>query len=65
MLSRPGEQLAHWTTLRLGGPAASFVDANSSDELNEAVAAADSRDEPFWYSAGAATSSSPTRASTG
>lgn len=41
MLSRPAEPLAAWTTLRLGGPAATFVEATSHSELYDAVALAD------------------------
>ncbi|MBB5910713.1 UDP-N-acetylmuramate dehydrogenase [Actinoalloteichus hymeniacidonis] len=38
--------LAEHTTLRLGGPAASFLDATTSDEIVEAVTAADSSASP-------------------
>ncbi len=46
MLSRTDELLSHWTTLRLGGPAARFLEAPTRDELYEAVANADAADEP-------------------
>jgi len=39
-------RLAEHTTLRLGGPAASFVVAATEDELTEAVAAADAAGRP-------------------
>jgi UDP-N-acetylmuramate dehydrogenase len=39
-------RLADYTTLRLGGPAARFVDAGSEDELIAAVRAADAEAEP-------------------
>ncbi len=39
-------RLADYTTLRLGGPAARFVEAGNSDELVEAVRAADAEPEP-------------------
>ncbi len=45
MLKTRSEPLAHWTTLRLGGPARAFVEASSRAELFEAVAAADARGE--------------------
>lgn len=44
--------LADLTTLRLGGPAARFVPAQTEDELVDAVAAADAADEPLLVLAG-------------
>ncbi|MBA2560097.1 MAG: UDP-N-acetylmuramate dehydrogenase [Propionibacteriales bacterium] len=46
MLTRTVEPLARWTTLRLGGPAQAFVEADSRDELYAAVAAADNDGTP-------------------
>ena len=46
MLTREGQRLADWTTLRLGGPARSFVEAGTRLELYGAVAAADESGEP-------------------
>jgi UDP-N-acetylmuramate dehydrogenase len=39
-------RLADYTTLRLGGPATSFVEAGSEDDLIEAVSKADAEPEP-------------------
>ena len=44
---RAGISLAGYTTLRLGGPAARFVDAERSSEIVEAVSAADAAGEPL------------------
>jgi UDP-N-acetylmuramate dehydrogenase len=44
--------LAARTTLRLGGPAKRLVEAETPDELAEAVAAADSAEEPLLLLAG-------------
>ncbi len=41
MLTRTAEPLARWTTLRLGGPPATFVEAATRPELYAAVASAD------------------------
>jgi UDP-N-acetylmuramate dehydrogenase len=41
-----GVRLADYTTLRLGGPAASFVEAGTEDDLIEAVRKADAEPEP-------------------
>ncbi|HSE10109.1 MAG TPA: UDP-N-acetylmuramate dehydrogenase [Nocardioidaceae bacterium] len=46
------EVLAQHTTLRLGGPAARFVEATTDDELVEAVRAADVAGEPLLLVAG-------------
>lgn len=46
MLSRRNEPLAAWTTLHLGGPAATFVEALSRAELYDAVATADAEGQP-------------------
>ncbi|MGH3501980.1 MAG: UDP-N-acetylmuramate dehydrogenase [Nocardioidaceae bacterium] len=40
------ERLADWTTLRLGGPVDSFIQASTRDELYDAVAARDDAGEP-------------------
>jgi UDP-N-acetylmuramate dehydrogenase len=45
VLSRTDESLARWTTLRLGGPAARFVEVGSRGELYQAVATADEAGE--------------------
>jgi UDP-N-acetylmuramate dehydrogenase len=49
---QPGAMLAPFTTLRLGGPAASLVTATDQAEIVEAVRAADSGDEPVLVLAG-------------
>ncbi len=46
MLTLTDEPLARWTTLRLGGPAARFLQAESRQELYDAVAGADAAGEP-------------------
>lgn len=46
MLTLTDEPLARWTTLRLGGPAARFLQAESRQELYDAVASADAQHEP-------------------
>ncbi len=46
MLTRTDEPLSRWTTLRLGGPAARFVEVSDRSELYDAVAAADAIGEP-------------------
>ncbi len=46
MLRRAAEPLAAWTTLRLGGPAANFVEAASRSELYDLVSAADQAGQP-------------------
>jgi UDP-N-acetylmuramate dehydrogenase len=46
------EVLRDHTTLRLGGPAATFVEATTEDELIEAVRAADEAREPLLLLAG-------------
>jgi UDP-N-acetylmuramate dehydrogenase len=46
------ERLADHTTLRLGGPATSFVTATTDDELVAAVAAADASGQPLLVLAG-------------
>ncbi|MBA2445890.1 MAG: UDP-N-acetylmuramate dehydrogenase [Nocardioidaceae bacterium] len=45
MLTRTGVRLAEWTTLRIGGPAPSFVEASARSDLYDAVAAADDAGE--------------------
>ncbi|HEV7657987.1 MAG TPA: UDP-N-acetylmuramate dehydrogenase [Mycobacteriales bacterium] len=47
MQVRSAVALAGLTTLRLGGPAATLVEASSADELVEAVRAADTAGEPM------------------
>ena len=47
-----GELLAQRTTLRLGGPAARFVEATTEDALVESVRAADETGEPLLLVAG-------------
>ena len=44
---RSGVSLAELTTLRLGGPARTLVEAGSAAELVEAVRSADQRGEPM------------------
>lgn len=46
MLTRLDEPLWRWTTLRLGGPAARFVEVSSRDELYDVVRRADDDGEP-------------------
>ena len=46
MLTTTLEPLAAWTTLRLGGPARTFVEAPGRATLFEAVESADARQEP-------------------
>jgi len=46
VLTRTDEPLARWTTLRLGGAAARFVEVSSRDELYDVVMQADAADEP-------------------
>ena len=46
VLTRDGQRLADWTTLRLGGPARSFVEVSTRGELYDVVAAADEAGEP-------------------
>ncbi len=46
MLTRPGQRLRDWTTLRLGGPAARFVEVTTTEELYDVVAATDARKDP-------------------
>ncbi|MGH3472049.1 MAG: UDP-N-acetylmuramate dehydrogenase [Nocardioidaceae bacterium] len=46
MLTRAGEPLSRWTTLRLGGPAARFVEVTTRAELYDVVAGADSAEQP-------------------
>ncbi|MBA3309926.1 MAG: UDP-N-acetylmuramate dehydrogenase [Nocardioidaceae bacterium] len=46
MLSTTAEPLTRWTTLRLGGPARTFLEAATRAELYDAVATADRSDEP-------------------
>jgi len=41
VLTRAGERLASWTTLRVGGPAADFVEATTRPALYDAVGALD------------------------
>ncbi len=41
-----GQRLADWTTLRLGGPAARFVEVTSRADLYDVVAACDETGEP-------------------
>lgn len=41
MLTRAGERLANWTTLRLGGPATAFAEATTRRALYDAVASLD------------------------
>jgi UDP-N-acetylmuramate dehydrogenase len=48
----PAEQLRDHTTLRLGGPARSWVRATTDDELTEAVRRADEAGEPVLVLAG-------------
>ena len=43
----PDVRLAEFTTLRLGGPARDFVEADTEDELVDAVRAADAAGEPL------------------
>ena len=45
MLTRTGVRLADWTTLRVGGQAASFSEASTRSALYDAVAAADEAGE--------------------
>lgn len=46
MLTRTGQRLADWTTLRLGGPVRDFREASDVGELYDAVAAADAAGDP-------------------
>jgi len=46
VLTRPAEPLTAWTTLRLGGPAATFVETVSRSELYDLVAVADAEARP-------------------
>ncbi len=46
MLTRAGERLAGWTTLRVGGPAADFVETTTRPALYDAVRALDDCDTP-------------------
>ena len=46
VLTSEAQRLADWTTLRLGGPARSFVEVTTRQELYDAVAAADEAGEP-------------------
>jgi UDP-N-acetylmuramate dehydrogenase len=46
VLTTTREPLAAWTTLRLGGPARTFVEAPGRAKLFEAVESADARQEP-------------------
>ena len=46
MLTRAGERLAAWTTLRLGGPAAAFVEATSRPAMYDTVATLDEQGTP-------------------
>ncbi len=46
MLTRTAEPLSRWTTLHLGGPADRLVEVSSREELYDAVARADSDNEP-------------------
>ena len=51
-MAEPGEPLAGYTTLRLGGPARRLVHACSRERLVEAVRDADRNDEPVLLLAG-------------
>ncbi len=48
-LARPGQpaRLSDYTTLRIGGPAASFVDAPTTDDLVSAICAVDQAGDPL------------------
>lgn len=46
MLRRPGQHLAAWTTLRLGGPAGDFVEVDSRDDAIAVVSDADASGRP-------------------
>jgi UDP-N-acetylmuramate dehydrogenase len=46
VLSRPRQHLAAWTTLRLGGPAADFVEVDDADDAVAAVSDADAAGRP-------------------
>lgn len=52
MLTSTHEPLARWTTLRLGGPATRFLQAESRAELYDAVAVADANAEPVLVMGG-------------
>jgi UDP-N-acetylmuramate dehydrogenase len=52
VLTTTGERLSDWTTLRLGGEAARFVEATTRAELYDVVAHCDARNEPVLVLAG-------------